>query len=92
VVAPDMLQNESVKRWLGGLERAWTLLSYESFTGLRAPPSPTTGPIRLATDVTKGEIERSAVIRNSLVLLLAASVGLGLKLTSTGNVSRAVGE
>jgi len=32
VVAPGMLQNESVKRWLGGLEPAWTLLSYGSFT------------------------------------------------------------
>jgi hypothetical protein len=35
-----MLQNESVKRWLGGLEPAWTLLDDASFAALRAPPSP----------------------------------------------------
>ena len=90
MVAPGMLQNESVKRWLGGLEPAWTLLSYGSFTALRGPPSPKTGAIRLATDLTKDEIEQSAVARNVLILLLAASVGVGLKLTSTGNLSRAV--
>lgn len=89
MVAPGMLQNESVKRWLGGLEPAWTLLSYDSFTALQAPPSPT-GPIWLATDLTKDEIEQSAVTRNALILLLAASIGLGLKLTSRGNLSRAV--
>jgi hypothetical protein len=85
-----MLQNESVKRWLGGLEPAWTLLSYDSFTALHAPPSPKTGPIRLATDLTKDEIEQSTVTRNALILLRAASIGVVLKLTSTGNLSRAV--
>ena len=69
-------RNTSVKRWLGGLEPAWTLLDYGSFTALRDPPSPTTGPIRLATDLTQDEIEQSAVARNALILLLAASVGL----------------
>jgi hypothetical protein len=69
-----MLQNEPVKRWLGGLEPALTLLDYESFTALHDPPSPTAGAIRLATDLTKDELEKSAVTRNALVLLLAASV------------------
>jgi hypothetical protein len=46
-----MLQNDSVKRWLGGLEPAWTLQEYDSFTALRRTPSPTTGPIRLAADL-----------------------------------------
>jgi hypothetical protein len=82
-----MLQNESVKRWLGGLEPAWTLLDYESFKALHDPPSPTAGAIRLATDLTKDELEKSAVTRNALVLLLAASVDSGLKTTSTGNLS-----
>jgi hypothetical protein len=49
-----------VKRWLGGLEPAWTLLSYDSFAALRALPSPKTGPIRLATGLTREELEQSA--------------------------------
>jgi hypothetical protein len=84
-----MLQNESVKRWLGGLEPAWTLLDYDSFKALHDPPSPTKGSIRLATELTELELEQSAVARNALVLL-AASAGAGLKMTSTGNLSRAV--
>ena len=90
MVAPGMLQNESVKRWLGGLEPAWTLLEYDSFQALQDPPSPTTGPIRLATDLTEDELKESAVARNALILLLAASAGAGLKTTSTGNLSRSV--
>jgi len=85
-----MLQNESVKRWLGGLEPAWTLLDYASFTALRAPPSPAMGPIRLAANLTHDELQQSAVARNALILLLAASSGAGLKLTETGNLSRTV--
>ena len=90
MVTPDVLQDESVKRWLGGLEPAWTLLDCDSFTALRGPPSPTTGPIRLATNLTQDEIQQSAVAHNALVLLLAAAAGPGLKMTSTGNLSRAV--
>jgi hypothetical protein len=85
-----MLQNESVKRWLGGLEPAWTLLDYASFTALRAPPSPAMGPIRLAANLTHDELQQSAVARNALILLLAASSGAGLKLKETGNLSRTV--
>jgi hypothetical protein len=90
VVTPGKLQSDSVKQWLGGLEPAWTLLEYDSFTGLRRPPSPTTGPIRLAADLAYDEIERSAVARNALVLLSSASSGAGLKTTASGNLSRAV--
>src|SRR5689334_4235130 len=58
VVAPGMLQNESVKRWLGGLEPAWTLLDSNSFKAPHDPPSPTAGAIRLATDLTGDPIGR----------------------------------
>jgi hypothetical protein len=47
MVAPGMLQNPSVKHWLGGVEPAWPLLDQASFAALREPPSPTAGPIRL---------------------------------------------
>jgi hypothetical protein len=85
-----MLQNPFVRRWLGGLEPAWTLLDQPSFNGLHEPPSPMTGPMRLAVDFTQEELQRSAVARNALILLRAAAAGPGLKMTATGNLSRSV--
>ena len=90
MVALGMLQNPSVRNWLGGIEPAWTLLDQASFNALRRPPSPTAGPIRLATDLADGEIQQSAVARNALILLRAAAEGPGLKMTATGNLSRGV--
>ena len=90
MVAPGMLLNPSVKRWLGGVEPAWTLLDQSSFEALHQPPSPTASPIRLASDLTFEELQQSAVARNALILLRAAAEGPGLKLTSTGNLSGAV--
>jgi hypothetical protein len=85
-----MLQNPSVKTWLGGIDPAWTLLEQDSFMAVRRRPSPTSGPIRLASDLAIEEIEQSAVARNTLVLLRAATQGPGLKMTATGNLSRRV--
>jgi hypothetical protein len=90
MIAPDMLQSPSVKTWLGGIEPAWTLLDQASFWALRHPPSPTAGPIRLAADLTPREIQQSAVAQNALIVLGAAGEGPGLKLTATGNLSRAL--
>jgi len=85
-----MLQNPSVRNWLGGVEPAWTLLDLDSFVALHRPPSPTTGPIRLASDLPHEEIRQSAVARNALVLLRAAAADAGLKLTTPGNLTRRV--
>ena len=85
-----MLQHPEVRRWLGGIEPAWTLLTDASFDALRQAPSPTSGPIRLAEDLTPAEIGHSAVARSARLLLQAASVGSGLKLTATGNLVRSV--
>jgi hypothetical protein len=90
VVAPGMLQNPLVKSWLGGIEPAWTLLDDASFAALSRPPSPSVGPIRLASDLKEEEIRHSAVARNALILLRAAAAGSGLKTTATGNLSRNV--
>ena len=90
VIAPDILQNPSFKRWLGGVEPVWMLLDQASIAALRRPPRPTVGAIRLATDFSPDEIARSAVARNALILLHMASAGLGLKMTATGNLSRNV--
>ena len=90
MVTPGMLQNPFVKKWLGGIEPAWTLLDQASFAALRRPPSPTAGPIRLASDLTPEEIQKSAVAGNAWILLRAAAAGPGLKMTATGNLSRGV--
>ncbi len=90
MVAPGMLQNDAVRKWLDGIEPAWTLLDQPSFNALRRPPSPTEGPIRLAANLTCDELRQSAVARNTLILLRAAASGPGLKLTAAGNLSRGV--
>lgn len=90
MVASGMLQSPSVQRWLGGIEPAWTLLEFASFNALHQPPSPSEGPIRLAANLSPQEIQQSAVARNAIVLLRAAAVGPGLKVTATGNLGRAV--
>jgi hypothetical protein len=90
MVAMGMLQNPAVKQWLGGIEPIWTLLDQSSFLALRHPPNAHGSAIRLATDLTPEEIGQSAVARNALILLHAASVAPGLKLTATGNLSRQV--
>lgn len=90
MVAPGMLQNASVRNWLDGIEPAWTLLDQASFFALRKPPAPSGAAIKLASDLTPEEISQSAVTRDALILLHAASVGPGLKLTATGNLSRQV--
>lgn len=90
MVAPSFLQQPSVRRWLGGIEPAWTMLDQVSFDALRDPPTSRGAAIKLATDLSPEEIGQSAVTRNALILLHAASVGPGLKLTATGNLSRQV--
>lgn len=90
MVVPGILQSASVRNWLGGIEPAWTLLDPASFSALQKPPSSPAGAIRLATDLSPDEIGKSAVARNTLILLHATAVGSGLELTATGNLTRKV--
>ena len=90
MVTPGMLQNPLVRSWLGTVEPAWTLLDPESFFALRKPPSAKGDVIRLATNLSPDQIGQSAIARNVLILLQAASVGPGLQLTATGNLTRKV--
>jgi hypothetical protein len=90
MAAPGMLQNPSVRTWLGDVVPAWSLLDQAGFSALRHPPHPRNGPIRLATDLSPEEIGLSAIARNALTLLHAAEIAPGLKLTATGNLSRKV--
>src|SRR6202008_4039857 len=81
-----------VRRWLNGIEPAWTLLDFDSFSALHDEPSASNRAIRLEPNLTATEISASAVTANALFLLRRAAETGGLKLTATGNLSRAVVE
>ena len=85
-----MLQTPRVPKWLGGIEPAWTLLDFGSFNALRHSPSPTDRPVGLAADLTLEKVQRSAVAMNMIMLLRAAALGPGLKLTLAGNLARSL--
>src|SRR5258706_557590 len=90
MIARDFLHDPEVRRWLGNVEPAWTLLDMASLNALRREPSKDTSALRLANDLTGVEIAASAVTRNTLILLRRAADSGGLKLTATGNLSRTV--
>jgi hypothetical protein len=92
MVAPGFLQNPEVRRWLNGIEPAWTMLEFNSLNALRHEPSASNYAIRLEPDLADAEISGSAVTANTLLLLRRAAEIGGLKLTATGNLSRAVVE
>src|SRR5215472_4415757 len=89
MVAADFLQDPRVQGWLDGVEPAWTLLTSESLRALRHEPSAVQTAIRIANDLSVGEIAGSPVARNTLILLRQAIERVGLPLTATGNLSRA---
>src|SRR6266540_2374257 len=89
MVAADFLQDPRVQGWLDRVEPAWTLLTFESLLALRHEPSAVQSAIRIANDLSVGEIAGSPVARNTLILLRQAIERGGLPLTATGNLSRA---
>jgi hypothetical protein len=78
--------DSQVRAWLAGVEPAWTLLTFESLQALRQEPSATQTAIRIANDLSLGEIAGSPIARNTLVLLREAMERDGLALTATGNL------
>ena len=92
MVDPGFLDNPEVRRWLGGIEPAWTMLEFSSLDSLRHEPSRTNHAIRLEPDLANAEISGSAIMVNALLLLRRAAEAGGLKLTATGNLSRALVE
>jgi hypothetical protein len=90
MVAEDFLKDPQAQGWLDGVEPAWTLLTFESLRALRQEPSTAQTAIRIANDLSVDETARSAVARNTLILLRQAIERRGLPLTATGNLSRAV--
>jgi hypothetical protein len=86
------LANPEVRRWLNGVEPAWTMLEFDSFNALHDEPSASNHAIRLEPDLANAEISASAVVANALLLLRRAAEPCGLKLTATGNLFRALVE
>jgi hypothetical protein len=92
MVAPGLLQNPEVRRWLNGIEPAWTILEFDSLNALHDEPSASNRAIRLEPNLAEAEMSGSAIVANALILLRRAADTDGLKLTATGNLSRAVVE
>ncbi len=69
MVAPGFLANPEVRRWLNGVEPAWTMLEFDSFNALHDEPSGSNHAIRLEPDLADAEISGSAVTANALLLL-----------------------
>jgi hypothetical protein len=92
MVAPGLLQHPEVRRWLNGIEPAWTMLEFNSFNALHDELSASNHAIRLEPNLAEAEMSGSAIVANALLLLRRAIETDGLKLTATGNLSRAVVE
>ena len=90
MVAPGFLANPEVRRWLNGVEPAWTMLEFDSFNALHDEPSANNNAICLEPKLTATEVSGSAVAVNTMLLRSRAAEIGGLKLTATGNLSRAV--
>ncbi len=90
MVAPGFLTNPDVLRWLNGVEPVWTVLEYDSYNGLRDEPSASNRAIRLEPNLTSTDLSGSAIARDAVLLLRRAADTDGLKLTATGNLSRAM--
>jgi hypothetical protein len=90
VVAPGFLRNPEVLRWLNGVEPAWTVLDFDSYNALHDEPSASNQTIWLEPGLTVADLSGSAVARAAQTLLRHAADTGGLKLTATGNLSRAV--
>jgi hypothetical protein len=92
MVSPGLLQNPEVKRWLAGVEPAWTLLEFDSLKTLRKEPSAENCALRLAANLMNQDLLGSSIARNAVVLLDGTVKANGLKLTATGNLARSVVE
>lgn len=90
-MTPRSIPNsDEVRLWLGDIVPAWTLLNRGSFAELVRPPSAGRSAVRLSSDLSREDAARSVMLRNALIILEAAAESPGLKLTSTGNLSRQV--
>lgn len=86
---PGFLNNREVLEWLGGVEPIWICLEFDLFCRLQLAPDEPDAAISFAHDLTPSEASSAPVLRAALRMLEAADAPNGLKLTATGNLSRA---
>jgi hypothetical protein len=63
--AEDFLRDLQVRRWLDGIEPAWTLLTFGSLRALRREPSASQTTIRIANNLNPDEVADSPVACNA---------------------------
>ena len=90
VVKPGFLNNREVLEWLEGVEPIWASLEFDSFCRLQLEPGEPDAAISFARDLTAADLAAAPIAQNALLMLEAADTSGGLKLTATGNLSRAV--
>src|SRR5882762_8947115 len=61
MIVSGFLENPEVRRWLNGVEPAWTMLEFDSLNALRHEPSTSNHAIRLEPDLANAEISGSAI-------------------------------
>lgn len=88
--ATALLNRPMVREWLGSVVPAWTLLHEDSFFALLRENVGPKGPVQIATDLSADELSGSSILKNALSLLQAGATLDGLKVTATGNLTRAV--
>jgi hypothetical protein len=90
VLAPGFFSNPEIRRWLNGVMPAWTMLDPDSLKSLQDEPSASNEALRLEPNLTETDLAASAITRTARIVLQRAADESGLKLTATGNLSRAV--
>jgi hypothetical protein len=60
MVVPGFLADPEVRRWLNGIEPAWTALDFDSFNSLHHEPSAMNEAIRLEPNLAQTELLGSA--------------------------------
>ena len=67
MVALGFLDRPEVRRWLNGVEPAWTMLEFNSLNALRREPSASNHAIHLEPTLITTELSGSAVTANALI-------------------------
>lgn len=84
----SILQKESVKKWLNGVEPVWPLLGLANIRTLLLPYPFTNGEVKIHEDKINDDIRNSKAMSGVSLFLKRLSESSGVKLTTTGNLNR----